>query len=134
MRTFVQPLINNQNENQRMYEAVKNINKMRSKQPSVKKSNEGLITNSETQTKTIPKYFTDIFWKDAARILDPRPTEMPIVFTSVEIEKAVSKMKINKSPGFDVIMIELIVYAPDCLYESISEIANQIASDGDIPI
>ena len=117
-----------------MYEAVKNINKMRSKQPSVKKSNEGLITNSETQTKTIPKYFTDIFWKDATRILDPRPTEMPIVFTSVEIEKAVSKMKINKSPGFDVIMIELIVYAPDCLYESISEIANQIASDGDIPI
>ena len=32
VRTFIQPLINNQNENQRMYEAFKNINKMRPKQ------------------------------------------------------------------------------------------------------
>ena len=28
-RTFIQPLINDQNEIQRMYEAVQNINKMR---------------------------------------------------------------------------------------------------------
>ena len=31
VRTFIQPLIDNQNENQRMYEAVKNIKKMRPK-------------------------------------------------------------------------------------------------------
>ena len=63
VRTFIQPLIDNQNENQRMYEAVKNINKMRPKQPLVIKSDEELTTNCETQTKIIAKYFDDIFGK-----------------------------------------------------------------------
>ena len=70
VRTFIQPLIDNQNENQRMYEAVKNINKMRPKQPLVIKSDKGLTTNFETQTKIIAKYFNDIFWKDAKPMLD----------------------------------------------------------------
>ena len=61
VRTFIQPLINNQNENQRMYEAVKNINKMKPKQQLVIKSDEGLTTNGEMQTKINAKYFTDIF-------------------------------------------------------------------------
>ena len=42
-------------------------------------------------------------------------------------------MKMNKSPGCDEIPVELIMYAPDCVYESIAEIFNQIASDGDCP-
>ena len=137
VRTFIQPLINNQNENQRMYEAVKkNINKMRPmrpKQPSVIKSDEGLTTNGETQTKIIAKYFTDIFWKDAEPMPDLRPTKISNPFTSNEIKKAVSKMKMNKSPGCDEIPVELIMYAPDCVYQSIAEIFNQIASDGDCP-
>ena len=33
VRTFIQPLIDNQNENQKMYEAVKNILKMRQSSP-----------------------------------------------------------------------------------------------------
>ena len=33
VRTFIQPLIDNQNENQKMYEAVKNIFKMRQSSP-----------------------------------------------------------------------------------------------------
>ena len=61
VRTFIQPLINNQNENHRMYEAVKNINKMKPKQLLVIKSDEGLTENGATQTKIIAKYFTDIF-------------------------------------------------------------------------
>ena len=132
VRTFLQPLINNQNY-QRMYEAVKNINKMRPKQPLVIKSDEGLKANGETQTKTIAKYFTDSFWKDTEPMLDLRPTEMSNPFTSEEIKKAVSKMKMNKSPGCDEIPAELIMYVPDCVYESIAEIFNQIASDGDCP-
>ena len=70
VRTFIQPLINNQNENQRMCGAVKNVNKMRPRQPLVIKSDEGLTTNCETQTRTIAKYFTDIFWKDAKPMPD----------------------------------------------------------------
>ena len=59
-----------------MYEAVKNINKMRPKQPLVIKSDKGLTKNCETQTKIISKYFNDIFWKDAKPMLDLRPTVM----------------------------------------------------------
>ena len=42
-------------------------------------------------------------------------------------------MKMNKTPGCDEIPVELIMYAPDCVYDSIAEIFNQIASDGDCP-
>ena len=60
--------LENQNENQRMYEAVININKMWSKQAVVIKSDEGQ-TKGKTQTKIIAKYFNDIFWKD----VEPMP-------------------------------------------------------------
>ena len=133
VRTFIQSFVDNQNENQRMYEAVKNSNKMRPKQPLVIKSDEGLTTNGETQTKIIAKYFSDIFWKDDKPMPDLRPTVMSNPFTSDEIKKAVSKMKMNKSPGYDKIPVELIMYAPDCVYESITKIFNQIASDSDCP-
>ena len=39
----------------------------------------------------------------------------------------------NKYPGCDEIPVKLIMYAPDCVYESIAEIINQIASNGDFP-
>ena len=103
---------------------------MRPKQPLVIKSDEGLTTNGETQTKIIAKYFSDIFWKDDKPMPDLRPTVMSNPFTSDEIKKAMSKMKMNKSPGCDEIPVELIMYAPDCVYESIAEIFNQIASNG----
>ena len=96
---FIQPLLDNQNENQRMYEAVKNINKIRQKHPLVIKSYEGLTTNGETQTKIIAKYFNDIFRKDTEPTPDLRPAVTCNPFTSDEIKKAVSKMKMNKSPG-----------------------------------
>ena len=133
VRPFIQPLINNQNENQRMYEAVKNINKVRPKQPLVIQSDEGLTTNGETQTKIIAKYFTDIFWKDAELMPDLRTTEISNPFISDEIKKAASKMKLNKSPGCNEIPVELTMYAPDCVFESIAKIFNQIPSDGDCP-
>ena len=114
-----------------MYETVKNINKMRPKQPLVIKTDEGLTTNGETQTKTTAKHFTDIFWKDVQPMPDLRPTEMSNPFTSDKIKKTVSKMKTNKSPGCNEITVELIMCAPDCVYESTAEIFNQITSDGD---
>ena len=82
---------------------------MRPKQPLVIKSDEGLTANGETQTKTIAKYFTDIFWEYAEPMPDLRPIEMSNPFTSDEIKKAMSKMKLNKSPGCDEIPVELIV-------------------------
>ena len=52
------------------------------------------------------------------------PTVISDPFTSDEIQKVVSKMKMNKSPRCDEIPVELIMYVPDCVYESIAEIFN----------
>ena len=99
---------------------LKNINKMRPKQPLVIKFDEGLTTNGNTQIKIIAKYFSDIFWKDSQPMSNLRLTVMPNPFTSDEIINAVSKMKMNKSPGCDEIPVELIMYAPDCVNERIA--------------
>ena len=69
VKSFIQPLIDNQKENQRMQEAVKKINKMRPKQPLVIKSDEGLTSNGKTQTKIIAKYFKTCFGKMPSRCL-----------------------------------------------------------------
>ena len=88
VRTFIKPLIDNQNKNQRMYGAVNNIHKMRPKQPLIIKSDEELTTNGETQTKIIAKYFNYIFWKDAEPMPNHRPTVMSNPFTSDEVKKS----------------------------------------------
>ena len=92
-----------------MYEAVKNINKMRPKQPLVIKFDVGLTTNGETKKKIIAKYFNDKFWKDAEPMLNYQTTVMSNPFTSDEIKKVVPKMKINKSPGYNEIPVEPIM-------------------------
>eukprot|EP00111_Clytia_hemisphaerica_P018801 TCONS_00055582-protein len=54
-------------------------------------------------------------------------------FTSVEIIKAVKKMKRNRSPGCDEIPIELIKFAPETIHQQIANIYNNIAETGNIP-
>ena len=46
---------------------------------------------------------------------------MKIPFTANEIQKAIAKMKPNKSAGCDEIPIELIKYAPDKIHEQIAK-------------
>ena len=71
------------------------------------------LSKYENQIKIIAKHFIDIFWKDAELMPDLRPTVMSNSFTSGEIKKVVSKMKMNKSPGYNEIPTDLIMYAPD---------------------
>ena len=42
-------------------------------------------------------------------------------------------MKKNKSPECQDIPLELIIYTPDCVYDSNTETFNQIALGGDFP-
>ena len=80
VRTFIQPLIDNQNENRRMYEAVKNINKMRPKQPLVIKSEKGLTTNGEKQTKIFNSMIGRVF---VCRIININLIKLPLIFVPV---------------------------------------------------
>ena len=58
---------------------------------------------------------------------------MRIPFTIAEVRKAVFKLKPGKSPGCDDIPVELIKYAPDEILQHITDIFNQIASNGECP-
>ena len=58
---------------------------------------------------------------------------MKIPFTIAEVRKAVSKLKLGKSPGCDDIPVEIIKYAPDMILQHITDIFNQIASNSECP-
>ena len=62
-----------------------------------------------------------------------KPTPMQTPFTTEEIKKAPQSLKNNKSPGVDKIPAELIKYAPDKTFETISEIFNEMAETGENP-
>ena len=64
VKSFIQPVTDNQKENQRMYEAVKNINKMRPKQLVVIKSDEGLVKRKQ---KSLPNTSMTYFGKIPSR-------------------------------------------------------------------
>ena len=58
---------------------------------------------------------------------------MNIPFTLEEVKTATRKLKNNKSPGNDEISIELLKYAPNIIYDEISQIYNIIAETGEYP-
>ena len=110
-----------------MYQAVKNIDRMKKSSPLIVK------TNKMEQSKTIVKYFNDTFWKNVEPISDLRPTKISSPFTSDKIKKAISKMKLSKSPGCDEISVELSKHTPDVIYQHIADIFNCVASEVDCP-
>ena len=91
------------------------------------------ISVGETQQKieTISEHFKSIFLKlsenDIPQIT-PKPLEQP--FTTLEIKKAVNKLKNNKSPGYDKITSEHIKYAP-CTFPLIAKILNDTVKSGE---
>ena len=58
---------------------------------------------------------------------------MTITFAANEIQKAIAKIKPNKSPGCDEIRVELTKHALDRIDEQIVKIYNNMAETGDIP-
>ena len=54
-------------------------------------------------------------------------------FTNKEIVNAANRLKNNKSPGVDDIVIEQIKYAPSIIHEQIAETYNEMAFSGNHP-
>ena len=119
--------------NERMFQAVKELQRMKPSQPLLVNDGEGLTAEPEQQTKIIAEYFKGTFFKNAEQMPEIPPTAMTTPFTSNEIKKAVSRMKSNKSPGCDEIQVELIKNAPDIILETIAHIYNKLAETGDCP-
>ena len=122
------------NNNERMYEAVKRINKLSPKSPLLIQSENGTLTiNAKEKADTIAKYFKNVFFKNATPMSEIEPIPMRHPFTANEVRKAAQKMKLNKSPGCDQVPVELIKYAPPIVFNIIADIYNKLAETGDCP-
>ena len=58
---------------------------------------------------------------------------MKVPFIKIEVRNAIKKLKNNKSPGNDGIIVELLKYSPEKIFEIIAEIYNQTACTGEYP-
>ena len=89
-------LENLQNDNTKMYEAVKKIKHLRPPQKLLIKGKNGLTANTAEQSKIIAEYFKEMFYKNRQpRTIIP-PARMTMPFTANQIRKAISKMKPKK--------------------------------------
>ena len=109
-----------------MYEAVKQINKLTPQSPLLIQGKNGTLTiNPQEKVEIIAKYFKDVFYKNAEPMPEIEPIPMKNPLTPNEIQKAVQKMKSNKSPGCDQISVELIKYAPPVVFTIIADLSER---------
>ena len=121
-------------DSNRMFKAVKNLQRMKVKTPLVIDSEGGITTDPEKQTEIISEFFEKMFTDDNAKMIENvPPTEMRIPFTEDEIRSAVKSLKNNKSPGIDEITAEHLKHGPGLVYEKIAKLLNHTAATGDFP-
>ena len=116
-----------------MFEAVKQINRLKPQQKLLIKTKNGVTSNESEQVKIIANYFKEIFNKNVDAMPNIKPTKMKKPFTTNEIKKVVKTLNNNKSPGKDEISVELIKAAPNIIFQKIANIYNKIAETGEYP-
>ena len=122
-------------DSNKMFKAVKAIQRMKAKTPLVVEEEKGgITTDSERQIEIITEFFTNMFnSKDAEAIEDIPPAKMRREFTEMEVRSAVKQLKNNRSPGMDDLKAEYLKSGSDMTYELIADMLNHIAETGDIP-
>ena len=131
----IEDIENNKNDSRRMFQAVRELNKKEDNVIIVENSNGEIIHSVEEELKEITNYFKDIFTQDSTHPLpDITPQKLKEEITSFEVEKAVNKLKNNKSSGCDNINAELLKYGPTIVFDIIANILNKAAETGDKPI
>ena len=131
----LQDIENKPNDSTKMYDAVKNLKKLTKKTPLliIDDMTGYLTADDEEQTEIIARYFKQIFHKNSPMPEDVPPTPMTTPFTGEEIKSATSKLKNNKSPGDDEVVVELVKQLPIQIYDEIADIYNITAATGEHP-
>ena len=124
---------NKPDDSRKMFETIKTIKKLTPKQPLLLQGKSGLVANEEEQTNIIAEYFKTQYFKNAEKLPTITPVNMKVPFTKIEVRNAIKKLKNNKSPGNDGIIVELLKYSPEKIFEIIAEIYNQTACTGEYP-
>ena len=133
IRNALQELENSPNDSQKMFQAVKYLQKISPKAPLLLQSTNGLTANEAEQANLIANHFNKQFNKNAEPLPKLESCKMRIPFSIDEIRKAVKRIKNNKSPGADGITAELLKHAPDTILKEIAKLYNIMAETGDTP-
>ena len=96
-------------DSNRMFRAVKNLQRMKTKTPLTIDRDGGVTTDPDKQTVIISEFFKNMFTDQSAKEIEHiPPAEMRQPFTETEIKSAVKSLKNNRSPGTDEITAEQI--------------------------
>ena len=126
---------NAKDDSNKMFKAMRLMNKEKPKEKILIKLDENtIIVNEDETTKTISKFFENIFNKSNVKdIENVNPTKMKTPFTEIEVENAINKLKNDKSPGTDNITPEQLKCAPKIVHKHIADIFNNMAETGTYP-
>lgn len=130
----IEEIENTKDDSNRMYKAVRNLQRMKKKEPLVVQSGEGITTDTNEQIRIVGEFFEGMFSSDKEpEIEDIAPRAMAVPFTEGEVTKAVKSLKNGKTPGIDSITSEQLKCGPLAAHGIISDILNQIAATGTFP-
>ncbi len=121
-------------DSNRMYKAVRNLQRMQKKEPLQIDSDDGITTDPKEQAEIVTKFFEKMFQaEEVSTIEEIPPAKMSREFEEQEIRSAVKSLKNNKSPGIDNITAEHLKNGPEVVYQKIAELLNMTAETGDFP-
>ena len=131
---IMKPIENKTNPHDQMFEAIKQLKRMKPKKNLIIKTENGFTANPSKQIQLIGEYFQKQFFKNAEQPSQIEPEPMQEPFTGIETKKAAFKSKNNTSPGIDETHIEMVKYGPMIVFEEIAVIFNEIAATGEYPV
>ena len=121
-------------DSNRMYTAMKNIQRMKKKVPLVVEDQDGITTDPAKQAEIVTQFFQKMFTSEEAKELeDIPPKKMQKSFSEEEVRRAVNSLKNNTSAGIDDIHAEHLKNGPSIVLSKIAEILNLIAETGEYP-
>ena len=126
------------NDSRKMFQS---INYLKNRKPSTpllieNKEKTGVTANTEDQIEQITKFFKNFFNNEnenEEKIKTIKPQKMKSPFTTAEVQKAITSLKNNKSPGIDELNTEQLKYGPIETSKEIANIFNHIAETGEKP-
>ena len=121
IKNTIKPLEDTKNDSNRIYRAVRDLQRLKKKTPLVIKTNDGITTDEDQQLGIITSFFKEMFQSSQSqKIKDIPAVPMTIPFTEEEISGAVKSLKTNKSPGIDDIRAEHLKSGPKIVNENIA--------------
>ena len=130
----IEDLEKHKNDSTKMFKAIKALKISEPKKEIIVDSENGMVTDENTQCAIITDFFRNMFFKENEDPFpDIKPQEMKTPFTPEEVGKAIKSLKNNKSPGSDQLKSELLKFGPNIIHQEIAEILNEIAKTGTYP-